>query len=369
MNIESNHILLHRIAQNYLACVFPFPPELRPEHLDTPDRELVFVGLQFLHHVINSLYKTFGQVEVASEKAVSDADYCWKTLEATGFLLWILGALGAKINGPQGTELRLKKSALNNSVPGRKVKDLTSVLPGMQAAGFSLSFLNADGSTCTGGWKSCELVDLGWQKAPAEGDALWAALAFFARRVNIRLPGVPFEAFQRADFRSLLPGGNPAALPYTFEEALATLDSKTAALWREMTDYLAQKYPKYVPFFRHPDLRRRTWVINYDTQAKGYGLFSLYGEEGGFRVRMALKKDGRAYVLGHISELSPRMQEMFLNRITCIDCKHCGKHEFYPHGDHIHKLCAGTWFFSLHLDPEDLPSVKQLIAIHISHLR
>ena len=213
------------------------------------------------------------------------------------------------------------------------------------------------------------MVDLAWKKNPAGVDALWAAMEYFARRVDIHQPGVSFVAFQRADYLALLPGGNPVGLPYTLEEALGTLDPKTACLWREMADYLAQQYPKYVPFFRHPDLRRRTWVINYDTQAKGYGLFSLYGEESGLRVRMALKTEGRVYVLGHIDELSPRMQEMFLERITCVDCKHCGKHEFYPHGDHIHKLCAGTWFYSLHLEPEDLPSVKRLIAVHVSHLK
>ena len=367
--MTDNPILLHRMARNYLACVYPFPPELCPEHLDTPDREQVYTGLQLLHRVIHDLYEAFSCVEAVSEKVVSDEDYCWKTLEGSGFLLWVFGAMGERIFGPQGTELRVKKSNLSSSVPGRKVKDAASMLRGMQATGFSLTFLNAAGTVCPGGWKGCEMVDLGWQKAPAEADDLWAALAFFARKVDIRRPGVPLLAFQRADFRSLLPDGNPAALSYTFEEALGTLDEKTAALWREMADYLARQYPKYVPFFRHPDLRRRTWVTNYDTQTKGYGLFSLYGEEGGFRIRMALKKEGRAYVLGHIDELSPRMQEMFLNHITCTDCKHCGQHEFYPHGDHVHKLCAGAWFYSLHLEPEDLPSVKQLIAIHVSHLR
>ena len=362
-------ILLHRMARNYLACIYPFPPELCSEHLDTPDREQVFAGLQLLHQAIHDLYEAFSRVETVSEKAVSDEDYCWKTLEGSSFLLWIFGAVGERISGPQGPELRVKKSDLTSSVPGRKVKVVTSLLDAMQAAGFRLSFWNAEGSACADDWKGCERISLGWQKSPAEADALWTALAFFARKVDIRQPGVPFQAFQRADFRSLLPGGNPVTLPYTFEEALGTLDTETAALWREMAGYLARRYPKYVPFFHHPDLRRRTWVINYDTRAKGYGLFSLYGEEGGFRVRMALKKEGRAYVLEHIGELSPRMQEMFLNRVACMDCKHCGKHEFYPHGDHVHKLCAGAWFYSLHLEPEDLPSVKQLIAIHVTHMR
>ena len=367
--MSDDPILLHRMARNYLACVYPFPPELHPEHLETPDQERIFTGLQILHRAIRDLYEAFSRVEAVSKKAIADADYCWKTLEGIGILLWTLGVQGERIDRPQDTELRVKKSTLINPAPGRKIKDISSVLLGMQAAGFNLSFLNADGTNCTSGWKGCESIGLNWQKSPAEADALLAALAFFARQVDIRQPGVPLQAFQRADFRSLLPGGNPAALPYTFEEALGTLDAHTAALWRQMADYLAREYPMYVPFFRHPDLRRRTWIINYDIRAKGYGLFSLYGEEGGFRVRMALKKEGRTYVLGHIGELSPRMQEMFLNRITCIDCKHCGKHEFYPHGDHIHKLCAGAWFYSLHLEPEDLPSVKKLIAIHVSHLK
>jgi hypothetical protein len=361
-------ILLHRMALNYLACVYPFPLELRPEHLDAPDQELVYTGLHLLHQVIHDLYEAFSHVEVASEKAVTDEDYCRKTLEESEFLLWFFGAMGEKIQGAQGTELRIKKSNLSSSVPGKKVKDVTSILPALQAVGFRLSFLDAAGAICPGGWKRCDMVSLGWQKTPAEADALWAALAFFAGKVDIRQPGVPFQAFQRADFRSLLPGGNLSALPYTFEEALGTLDEKTTVLWREMADYVAQHYPKYVPFFRHPDLRQRSWGINYDTRAKGYGLFSLYGDEEGFHVRMVLKKAGRAYVLGHIDELSPRMQEMFLNRITCVDCKHCGQHEFYPHGDHVHKLCAFAWFYSSHLEPEDMPSAKRLIDIHLSHL-
>ena len=367
--MTDNPILLHRMARNYLTCVYPFPPELGPEHLDTPDRAQVFAGLQVLHRAMRDLYEAFSRVEVSSDKAVSDEEYCWKTLEGTGLLLWTLGTLGERIDGPRGTELAVRKAALHTSVPGRRIRDIQPILLGMQAAGFRLSFLDADGAPCAGGWKGCEMVGLGWTKTPAEADALWAALAYFSRAVDIRRPGVPLQAFQRADFRALLPGGNPAALPYTFEEALGTLDSKTAALWREMADYLAGEYRKYVPFFRHPDLRRRTWAINYDTRPKGYGLFSLYGDDEGFRVRMAFKKGGRAYVLAHIDELSSRMQEMFLNRITCVDCKHCGKHEFYAHSDHVHKLCAGAWFYSLHLEPEDMPSVKRLIAIHVAHLR
>lgn len=367
--MNDDPILLHRMARNYLACVYPFPPELCPEYLDTPDRERVFTGLHILHQSIQDLYRAFTRLETTDENSASDEDYCWKVLDGSAFLLWILGALGEWIDGPQGAELRVSKTALLTSVPGRKIKDISSVLPGMQAAGFNLSFRNAAGAPCAGDWKRCEMVNLGWQKDPAEADTLLSALSYFARRVDIRKPGVPFEAFKRADYRSLLPGGDPAALPYTFDEALSTLDPRTAALWREVAAYLAQQYPKYVPFFRHPDLRRRTWTINYDTQAKGYGLFSLYGEEGGLRVRMVLKKTGRAYVLEHIDELSPHMQEMFLNRIPCIDCKHCGQHEFYTHGDHVHKICAGTWFYSDHLEPEDLPSVQRLIAIHVSHLR
>lgn len=361
-------VLLHRMARNYLACVYPIPAELCPEHLDIPDRERVFRGLQILHRAIQKVYEAFICVDLCTEKAISDEEYCWKVLSGSTLLLWTFGVIGEWIDSPDGVELRASKSASSSIAPGRKIKEIDAILLGLHAAGFRLSFLNPDGSHCTGGWKRCEMVSLGWQENPAEASALWAALAFFARRVDIRLRGVPFEAFQRADFRSLLPGGSPTAIPYTFNEALGTLDSKTAAIWREMADYLARKYPKYIPFFRHPDLRRRTWAINYDTQVKGYGLFSLYGEEGGFRVRMALKESGRAYLLAHIDELSSRMQEMFLNRITCTDCKHCGKHEYFPHGDHIHKLCAGAWFYSLHLEPEDLPSVQRLIAIHVAHL-
>ena len=65
--MADNPILLHRMARNYLACVYPFPRELRPEHLDTPDREQVFAGLQFLHRTIHDLYEAFRHVEAESE--------------------------------------------------------------------------------------------------------------------------------------------------------------------------------------------------------------------------------------------------------------------------------------------------------------
>jgi hypothetical protein len=361
-------ILLNRIGGNYLACVYPFPPDLRPEHLQAPDQAKVFTGLRLLHQVVQDLYAAFTHIKAVNEKELSDENYCWKTLEGAGLILWTLGIRGEKVVTPGGSQMRVQKLSLDTCAPGKKIKDISSILPAMQATGGELAFLDADGRHCSGGWKNCDLICLGWEKTEAEVEALWAALRYFARRVDIRQPGIPFQAFQRVDFRSLLPGGNPATLPYTFEEALDTLDAKTSALWRKLADTLGQRYPQYIAFFRHPDLRRRSWVINYDTKAKGYGLFSLYGEEAGFRVRMAFKKNGRLYVLGHISELSPRMQEMFLERVTCIDCKHCGQHEYFTHGDHIHKLCAGAWFYSGYLEEEDLPSVERLIAIHVAHL-
>jgi hypothetical protein len=330
---------------------------------------VIFEGLKLLHRAMRDLYTAFSRLEVMSEKAAVDEDTCWKTINGAGLLLWVAGVQGERRDGPQGPELFVKRSALGNPAPGQKINDIDAILPAMQAAGFRLSMRNADNSPCSDGWKRCEQASLGWQKSPAEAEALLDGLAYFARRVNYRQSGVPFLAFQRADFRSLLPGVDPNTLPYTFEEALSTLDCRTATLWREIAGYLEQTYPRYVPFFRHPDLRHRTWAINYDTRPKGYGRFTLYGEEGGFRVRMALKKTGRAYVLGHLNEFTRRFQEMFLERITCVDCKHCGQHEFFTHDDHIHKLCAGTWFYSRYLEPEDIPSVKRLIAIHVSHLR
>jgi len=95
--MPDDSILLHRMARNYLACVYPFPPELRLEHLDTPNRKQVYAGLQLLHRVIRDLYEAFSRVEAMSDKAVSDEDYCWKTLEGSGFLLWVLGATGERV--------------------------------------------------------------------------------------------------------------------------------------------------------------------------------------------------------------------------------------------------------------------------------
>jgi len=47
------------MARNNLACVCPFPPKLRPEHLDAPDREQVFAGLHHLHRAIHDLHEAF----------------------------------------------------------------------------------------------------------------------------------------------------------------------------------------------------------------------------------------------------------------------------------------------------------------------
>ncbi len=364
--MRDDPILLHRMARNYLACVYPFPAGLRPEHLRVPR---AFEGLRLLHRAISDVYEAFARVEIADARARSDENYCWKVLDGSAFLLWTMGVLGERGAARPRVDYRVSRAALSTSAPGRRLVDGDAIVSGLSAAGFRLTFLNADGSACASGWKRCQFVSLSWVKDSAQADAVWSALRLFARRVDFRRRGVPFEAFQRADFRSLLPEGDPAVPPYTLDEALQTLDVKTADLWRDMADCLARRYPKYVPFFRHPDLRRRTWAVNYDTHAKGYGLFTLYGEDGGLRVRMALRKTGRAYVLSHIDELSPRMQEMFLERVSCTDCKHCGKHESYAHGDHQHRLCAGAWFYSRHLEREDLPSVQRLIEIHVSHLR
>src|SRR3989304_1790939 len=93
-------ILLHRMARNYLACVYPFPPGLRPEHLEAPDQEQVLAGLHILHRALTGLYQAFNCLERADAKAISDEDYCWKTMEGSTFLLWTMGALGERIAGP-----------------------------------------------------------------------------------------------------------------------------------------------------------------------------------------------------------------------------------------------------------------------------
>jgi hypothetical protein len=139
-------------------------------------------------------------------------------------------------------------------------------------------------------------------------------------------------------------------------------------MWHEIMAFTAARYPQYRPYIRVPRLRSRGWLADFSTTGKDYGTWTIIGEEGGFWMRIAPKAQGYQYILTHIDQFSPRFQEIYLNCSACSDCTHCGKHFFFQHGDHVHRLCKGPWFYSPHLRPEDIADIERLIDIHLANL-
>lgn len=74
----------------------------------------------------------------------------------------------------------------------------------------------------------------------------------------------------------------------------------------------------------------------------------------------------RSNLLEHIGDLSPQFQETYLDSVACKDCTRCGKHFFYTHGDHVHRLCKSPWHFSPYLSIEDLPDIERLIDLRLA---
>jgi len=85
------------------------------------------------------------------------------------------------------------------------------------------------------------------------------------------------------------------------------------------------------------------------------------------QIRIVLIEGTINNMLKHVEELSPHFQESYLNAVACKDCSHCGKHVFYTHKDHIHKLCKSPWFISPYLQTEDLPDIERLIDFRLAN--
>jgi hypothetical protein len=368
---ESDELLLYRMARNYSACMVPIPDELAPVHLPVPDeaQQTVYEGLLCLHGVIASLYDLFATWPKPDEKEASDERTCYQAIEGPVVLLWGLGVAGCLSSGPDGAEWIVDKAELRKVTPARRLKNLAAVVPALERVGFAFACYDADGSVCTRGLSRCASAALRYVADPARSEALLCALAFYARCLDLNEGDAGWVAFARADYRVLVSGADPAARSYTEAEALRTMDPATAALWHDLARYTAERYPHYVQAFRIPSLRHRCWTADYTTTGKGYGIWSTYGDAGGFRVRMVFRPKGRAYLLEHLDELSPKMQEAFLNGTSCRDCKSCGEHLMYLHGDHVHKLCKAAWFYSPYLEAEDMASVERMVDIQVAHLR
>ncbi len=368
----TSEILIHRMARNYLLCLADFPPDLKPEHLPVPAEEqtALFDGLHSLYAAIQGIYHYFAGLPVSPETAGSwsEDEYCWKAIEGPVKILWGLGTVGRLAAGPDGVELCANKAELDLALKSRGFKAPAPSFAALEALGFLIDYRGPDGQKTPGGYKKSSAIHF---SAPESNEVFLRALIVYAACFPVIKNGKPIEIFLRADFRPLLPGYT-VALPHISlekEEIDRTLEPRTREMWDEIGQFTAHRYPKYRPFYRVPRLRHRGWAIDYSATGKDYGLWSIFGDEQGLRLRMVLRPKGYQYLLDHIDALSPRYQEIFLNRCACTDCIRCGKHRFYQHGDHVHRLCKGPWFYSPCLEQEDLPDIERLIDIHVTHLK
>jgi hypothetical protein len=238
----------------------------------------------------------------------------------------------------------------------------------LEALGFSTDYRIIDGLKCPGGYKKCSTISV---RNPKHNDLFMRALIYYAACFPVMKNGMPFEIFLRADFRPLLPGYK-IKLPHLNldqEEIIRTLDPAIREMLGEISHYTSWRYPKYRSFYRVPRLRHRGWIVDYSATGKDYGLWSIFSDEQRLRFRIVLKPKDYQYLLAHINELSPRYQEIFLTSVAFSDCSHCGKHLFYQHSDHVHRLCKGPWYYSPYFQREDLPDIKRIIDIHIANLK
>jgi hypothetical protein len=208
---------------------------------------------------------------------------------------------------------------------------------------------------------------------PAHNDPLLRALAYYAARLPEKVnaqkkKGILFEILLRADFRPLLPGYtfHIPHLPAEEEEVTRTFDPATLAVWREITRFMTSRHPEYRLYFRVPRLRGRGWVADYSTKENDYGLWSIFVDENGLSARIVFNLKTLPYLLDHIAEFPPQFQEDYLYTVRCKDCIRCGKHVFFTHGDHIHRLCRTPWYHSPSLRLEDLPNIEHLIDLRLA---
>ena len=364
--------LIHEVAQNYRICLADFPSSLNPTQLDVPadEQASLYEGLVALRTLIGKIYEYFSLL-VADDRHWEDREYCYQAIEGPVKLLYGLGAVGQIIQGSDGLELKLSQEVLGPAIKKFGCKDPIKAFGVLESVGFKLVYYGADGLPSLGGYKKCAAVAV---RYPLHNDPLLRALVYYARRLpekkaGRKEKGIIFEVFLRADFRPLLPGYtyHIPHLPATEEEVTRTFHPKTLEVWNALAGFMADHYPQYQLYFRVPGPRSRRWVADYSTKDNDYGLWSIFIDEGGLSVRIVLIEGTINNMLKHVEELSPHFQESYLNAVACKDCSHCGKHVFYTHKDHIHKLCKSPWFISPYLQTEDLPDIERLIDFRLAN--
>lgn len=284
-------------------------------------------------------------------------------------LLWALGVAGQLVEGSAGLELLASRGDLDQALKRCGVKNPPGAFAMLETMGFSLHYRSGDGLTQAGGYKKCAVVAV---RYPADNEPLLRALAYYAPRLpgkKTTQKGIIFEVFLRADFRPLLPGYtfHMPHLPATEEELTRLFEPETLVVWRALTNFMTSHHPQYRLFFRVPGIRNRRWVADYSTKDNDYGLWSIFTDEGGLYVRIVLNTKGLHDLLEHIDVLSPDFQETYLTSVACKDCSHCGKHVFYTHEDHVHRLCKTPWYFPSYLRLEDLPNIEQLVDFRLAN--
>lgn len=368
----SSENLIHTIAQNYRLFLVDFPAELQPEHLDIPagEQSLLFAGLRILHTIIGDIYDHFAHLTPMDGARWSDRDYCCRAIEGPVKLLWALGTAGQLVQAPDGLEIRADRASLDAALKRCSMKDLKAAWGVLETVGFDFTYYGAEGLPCTRGYKKCTNVAV---RHPHHHDSLLRAMAYYAahlpqKKSGRKEKGAILEVLLRADFRPLLPGYtfHEPHLPATEEEVTRTFDLATLQVWRAVTHFMASRHPEYRLFFRVPRIRGRGWVADYSTKDNDYGAWSIFVEEQGLYVRVVFNDQTLPNLLEHIPELSPPFQEAYLNSAACKDCVHCGKHVFYTHGDHVHRLCKSPWYFSPHLSLEDLPDIERLVDLRLA---
>lgn len=352
---------LQEIARNYALCMLP--AEMIPAEL--PVAQNVRTGLGDVRSVIAALYDWYATQPVTSKQLRADDLACRKTVNACLAVLWGLGRVGTFDATPAGRAFVVDVAELR-AVTAKRTKTLAAPLASLAAVGLAFETSDENGVPCD---VSRAVSTTVWYAAsPDRAEGFFDALRQFSGLLDAT-GDEGLVAFARADFRVLAPGFPVGPGGYTEAEAVRTMDPKTAALWREFTTYTSVHYPKHKLVFRVPELRNRRWVADYTTRGKGYGVWRVTVEEGGLSVQMVMKPKARAHVLEHLDELPYHIQEIFLTSIRCRNCSSCGEHQMFPHGDHEHKLCRVTWFYTPPLTVEDLPSIERLLDVHMAHQR
>lgn len=361
--------LIHSIAENYRLCQADFPSNLKSVHLAAPagEQETIFAGLYALQAVIRAIYDYFSQSN-PTDSHWSDREYCYHAIEGPAKLLWAVGVAGQLIQGSSGLELQVNKVDFDQALKrcgGKPQKEAFEVL---QAIGIGTVFLGEDGLPYPGGYKKCATFLLGY---PPNNEPFLRALTYFAHRLpknKNTQKGFIFEVFLRADFRPLLPDYrfHIPHLPAEEAEVTRTFNAATLEVWNAISGFMARCHPEYKLFFRVPGPRNRRWVADYSTKDNDYGLWSVFTDEKGLSVRIVFDNFTLPYLLDHVNQLSPGFQETYLNTVACKDCVRCGKHVFFAHQDHMHRLCKSPWYASPYLHLEDLPDIERLIDFRLA---